>query len=400
MRNQTSRWLLFALANLMLVVLIGCEADNPASIFDESVKGLAVPQITSISPADSTLAGIGEIIITGNGFSTVPEENYVYFNKERVPVTEASTTQLKMKSPVTAMNPLIIKVANQGAFNFSNQINYKLLEVFWEWGTFDEYDEIYGLDLDKNDNLYVAGNGVIDKVSPEGVRTKKWGTMAFPRATAIKIGPGGVVYLARNSNTLNTIPATGGAAVKWVNAPGKVYDFDFSSSGAMYAGGKNNDLYRILPSGVGVAIAAYADIYIKAVRVFNGYVYVGGAENSTGHHYIWRQQIISDDQLGEKEVVFDWSGTIDPTSEVLAITFSADGDMYVGTNAPEAIIIVHPDGSYEELYPGVIFPESYAISWGNGSYLYINRRNDVDLTQRRVIKLNVQKPGAPYYGRI
>jgi hypothetical protein len=400
MRNKTSRWLILAVASLMLVVLVGCEADNPASIFEESAKGLAAPEIASISPADSTLAGIGEIILTGKGFSPIPEENYVFFNKERVVVTEASATQLKMKSPVTPMNPLIIKVAHRDAYVFSNQINYKLLEVFWEWGGFDEYDNIYGMDLDKNENLYVAGDKVIDKVTPDGVRIKRFGTMTFPRASGIKMGPGGVLYIARNSNLLYTMPPTGGAAVKWVTAPGKVYDFDFSESGAVYAGGKNEDLYRILPSGVGAAIAAYADVYIKAVRVFNGYVYVGGAVNSTSHDYVWRQQIISDDQLGEKEVYFDWSGTIDQASEVLAITFSADGDMYIGTNAPEAIIVVHPDGSYDELYPGVIFPESYAIAWGNGPYLYINRRNDADVTQQRVIKLNMQKLGAPYFGRI
>ena len=139
---------------------------------------------------------------------------------------------------------------------------------------------------------------------------------------------------------------------------------------------------------------------LKRFRVFNGYVYVGGAENSTSHHYVWRQQIISDDQLGEKEVFFDWSGTIAQNSEVLSITFAADGDMYIGTNAPETIVAVHPDGSYEAVYPGVIFPEAHAMTWGSSNYLYINRRNDVDLTQRRVIKLNMQKLGAPYYGRI
>ena len=268
MRTQTSRWLLFAMASLMLVVLVGCEADNPASIFDDSAKGLATPEILSVSPPDSTLAGIGDIIINGNGFSADPGKNYVYFNKTKVPVVQASATQLTLKSPVTAMASVEIKVANQEAYNFSNSVHYKLLEVFWEWGGFDEYDNIYGIAMDKDENLYVAGEKVVDKVSPEGVRAKSWGTMAFPRASGMKMGPGSVLYLARNSSAMYTIPPEGGAAVKWITAPGKIYDFDFSETGAMYAGGKNEDLYRILPSGEGIAIAAYADIYIKAVPRF------------------------------------------------------------------------------------------------------------------------------------
>lgn len=401
MRNQTSRWLLLFLASLMLIVLIGCEADNPASIFDESVSGLPTPEISSVSPPDSTLAGIGEIIINGSGFSTEPGQNYVYFNKDRVAVVEASESQLTLNSPVTPMDSVMIKVANRGAYNFSDPVRYKLLNVFWEWGGFDEYDNIYGIAMDADENLYVAGSKVIDKVTPEGERLDDpFGTMIFPRASAMKIGPGGVLYIARNSKSMYTIPPEGGKADKWVSAPGRVYDFDFSESGVMYVGGKNDDLYRLLPSGEGLSVGSYPDTYIKAVRVFDGYVYVGGAEESTEHHYVWRQKIISDDELGEKEVYFDWSGTIDQTSEVLAITFAADGDMYVGTNAPEAIIVVHPEGSYEALYPGVLSPESYSMTWGSSTYLYINRRNDTDVTQRRVIKLNMQKLGAPYYGRV
>ncbi|MDQ7053702.1 MAG: hypothetical protein Q9P14_12720 [candidate division KSB1 bacterium] len=72
--------------------------------------------------------------------------------------------------------------------------------------------------------------------------------------------------------------------------------------------------------------------------------------------------------------------------------------MYVGTNAPEAIFVVHPDGSFEPLYPGVIEPETYAMVWGNGQYLYVNRRN-VDATKKKIIRINMLKNGAPYFGR-
>ena len=78
--------------------------------------------------------------------------------------------------------------------------------------------------------------------------------------------------------------------------------------------------------------------------------------------------------LGDNELVLDWASLF--TDKLLSITFSAEGDMYIGTDAPEGIIILHEDGSYEGLYPGVIEPESYALCWGNGLFLYVTRRSD------------------------
>jgi hypothetical protein len=58
-------------------------------------------------------------------------------------------------------------------------------------------------------------------------------------------------------------------------------------------------------------------------------------------------------------------------------------------------MVVHPDGSFEPLYPGVIEPTSYAMAWGPGQYLYVNRRNELDPAKKRMIKLFMQKFGAP-----
>ena len=155
-----------------------------------------------------------------------------------------------------------------------------------------------------------------------------------------------------------------GSTAKWTSAPGKIYDFDFSPSGICYAGGDNDDLYLINPDGTGSAIAAYPDTYIKAVKVYDGYVYVGGGDKTAEHQYVWRHQIVSDSELGSQEVYFDWTDNIGAFSEVLSIVFDEFGDMYIGTDAEAGIIIVHPDGSFEPLYPGVIEPTSYAMAWG------------------------------------
>ncbi|MBC7185900.1 MAG: hypothetical protein H5U38_02590, partial [Calditrichaeota bacterium] len=189
-----------------------------------------------------------------------------------------------------------------------------------------------------------------------------------------------------------------GAAVKWITAPGRIDDFDFAADGTMYAGGKGDALYNIKQDGSATAVADYPNTYIRAVRVFQDYVYIGGRDDATGRHYVWRNRIQPDGTLAPKEVYFDWGAKIDTTSEVQSITFAADGDLYIGTNAPQAVVVVHPDGSFEPLYPGVLEPASNYLAWGNSNFLYICRRSD-DPKKKAVLKVNMLKQGAPYYGR-
>jgi hypothetical protein len=388
--------LIFLLLSLLICLFIGCEADNPPSLFDPNATGETTPTITQVIPADSTLAGIGQIKLIGTNFSPVLEENLVFFNKEQVNLISASETELVLNSPNSPSDAINIKTAKQGAYLFSNSIEYKLKQALWEYAGYGEFDDPYGIACDKNDNLYVAlSTRKVEKVTPDGVR-QDFGTTIFVRAAAMRIGPDDYLYLSRLSTAMYRIPlATGGASAKWTSAPGKIYDFDFAPSGVCYAGGDNDDLYRINPDGSGISIASYPSTYIKAIKVYDGYVYVGGKDKTANQQFIWRNKIVSDDELGPNEVYFKWSENIDDISEVLCIVFSADGDMYVGTDAAQAIVIVHPDGSFEPLYPGVIEPTSYAMAWGPGQYLYVNRRNDLDPTQKRMIKLFMQKYGAP-----
>lgn len=396
MNKKFSAPFILLLLGVLITIFIGCEADNPPSLFDPEATGTAAPAITQIIPTDSTLAGIGEITLLGTDFSAVVEENLVFFNKQKVSLVSASETQLVLKSPNSPSDDIEIKIAKQGAYLFSNIMNYKLKQALWEYAGFGEYDDPYGIACDTEGNLYVSlTSRKVEKVTPDGVR-QDFGTTSFLKAQAMRVGPDGNLYLSRLSAALYRIPlATGGTSVKWTDAPGRIYDLDFAPSGVLYAGGDNNDLYRINPDGSGIAIAAYPSTYIKAIKVYDGYVYVGGKDKTANVQMIWRNKIISDDQLGEKEVYFDWSANVDAVSEVLSITFAQDGDMYVGTDADAAIMIVHSDGNFEPLYPGVIAPASYALAWGPGQYLYVNRRNDFDPTQKRMIKLFMQKFGAP-----
>lgn len=383
---------------LLATLLIGCENQYPESLYNPNFQGRPTPVITSIIPPDSALAGIGQIVIQGENFSPVLEENFVYFGKTQAELISASATELRVKTPNITGDSLNVKVAVHGALLFSNVFKYKLLTALWDWGSFLAADDPWGITCDADENLYVdLTTKNIEKVSRDNVRST-YGTVPFVKGTGIKMGPEGYLYVARTTTALYRIPPGGGAAAKWVDAPGKVYDFDFAPSKAIYAGGDGNFLYVIKPDGKGSQAASYRKVYIKAVRVFDGYVYVGGRD-STGQQCVWRNQILTDDQLGPTELYFDWSSKVDPVSQIYALTFAADGDMYVGTDHAAGIMIVHRDGSFEPLYEGLLQPYVYSLAWGTGTYLYANQRNDVDPAQKRMLKINVLKQSAPYYGR-
>ncbi len=398
MSARDSRLLAILALGLLAALLVGCENEYPESLYDPNFKGRPTPVITAVIPPDSALAGIGQIIIKGHNFSPVLEENFVYFGKTAAQLLAADSTELGVKTPNVTGESLDLKVAVHGALLFSNVVKYKLLTAIWDWGTFLAADDPWAITCDADENLYVdLTSRNVDRVSRDNVRTT-YGTVPFVKGTGMKMGPGGYLYVARTTAALYRIPPGGGAATKWVDAPGKVYDFDFAPTGSMYAGGDGDNLYLIKPDGTGSKVANYRKVYIRTVRVFDGYVYVGGRD-STGAQYIWRNQILAGEQLGPNEVYFAWSSRVDPTSQVYSLTFAQDGDMYVGTDNAAGIMIVHPNGSFEPLYEGLLKPYVFSLAWGTGTYLYANQRNDVDPAQKRMIKINVLKPGAPYYGR-
>jgi len=81
---------------------------------------------------------------------------------------------------------------------------------------------------------------------------------------------------------------------------------------------------------------------------------------------------------------------------VQCITFSSDGDLYIGTDAPEGVVVVHQGGASQPLYPGTLSPEPVAFAWGKGSNLYIARLGATSVHEMLVV--NTLKLSAPYYG--
>lgn len=389
----------------LMLVLAGCDSnDYPPSLYDPNAKTSAAAVISAVDPASVALSGVTMITFTGSNFSTVKEDNIVYFNAEKGTVLEASSTMLKVRAPIYVSDSIAIRIAVKNSELFSNKWTYKLEAAQENLLTLTPAEIPYGIATDAAGNVYAslivsnAGAGV--KIVTPGAEkyvdyAPKGGETFW---TAMKMGPGNVLYCARNLKGIFTIAAAAAKPATFASSGlGNIYDLDFDASHNLWGVGNNTDIYRVKPDKSITKFPFTANL--KSVRVYNGYLYVAGKKDNADK--VWRFAI-NGETLGAAEEYFDFSAKVGGGASVYCITFSADGYMYVGTDAAEAIFIVSPTGSFEPLYPGQFFPKTLLFAWGPGASLYMTREQVLEGDQikyaQTIIRINTQKESAPYYG--
>lgn len=390
------------LISLLLLLFVSCEKEATKSVYDENPTVKPDPVITSIEPPVGALAGIGTVTINGSNFSPNPVENAVFFGSTPATVVSASESEMVVQTPNILADSLEVKVSVVGALLFSNVMYYTLEPAVEEYGGYGVAGEdLYAIAADTAENVYVFRSiRFIDIITPDSSNSAQpYGTSAVV-TTGMKMGPGGYLYLAKNNTTLRRIPPGGGSQTTFSTLPHKIFDLDFDPAGNIYAAGDSN-VTVVYSDGTFEAVAEYPGTLIRAVRVYDNYVYFAGNGVVDSLRVVWRNQINAPNDLGPNELVFDLTPELGKDIEVQSLTFAEDGDMYIGTTAaPDPIVVVHPGGSYELLYPGILAPEMYDMAWGNDVYLYVTRRaSALAQTETRILRINMQKRGAPYYGR-
>lgn len=383
----------FGLAVLAVLALAGCNEEPPASLYSENYVSRPQPVVTALNPPASALAGVTTVTITGTNFSPTLAENQVFFDATPAAILTASATQLTVRAPNLVKDTVQVRVSVFKSDKYSEARQYRLLAAVSDFGGLAKTDEPYAVTADAQGNVYVSisASGV-KKITPDGVKSDYASHAAgVTKWSAMKIGPGGVLYSARILRVIYQTPAGGGAPVIWVtgSAIGNIYDMDFDAQGNVWAGGNNTSVYRVKQDK---SIKAFPfTCNARSMRVFNGHLYVGGKVDTM--EGVWRAPIISADSLGAFELYYNFSASYSGFV-VNAVTFAADGDMYIGTDAPPAVVIVHPNKSAEPLYPGLFSPITLLFTWGTGDDMYLVR----SINTPQLIKATMLKPGAPYYG--
>jgi hypothetical protein len=398
---------------IVVAALNGCKKDPAASLFDPNYTSGQQPTISAVTPQDSAIAALGVVTLTGTSFSTVKENNFVYFNRDPAVVIQASATQLAVQAPNVPSENVMVKVGVLGAELFSEPVHYKLYPPVVIVGELPNVTEDpFGIACDNAGNAYVSilYNGVgigVKKLTPTVVRdtltrsdySPPFST-AINRWTAMKVGPGGYIYCAANRNAVWRIPPGGGASALWKNTASVgvslVYDIDFDQAGNVWGAGANAALVRIKPDLSAAAFPFAGDV--RSVRVYDNHLYLATKRDSLWA--IWRCRIYSSDSLGAPENYFDWSGRYGANGPgAYAITFTTTGEMLVGTDTSAGTIaIVHPDRTAERFYPGNFRGSVVSFAYGRADELFVTRTGNAN-ADKKIFRVWTQMQGAPYYGR-
>jgi hypothetical protein len=402
---------LAALVFVIVLLFWGCnEVENVTPLYDKTLSNVATPEIISISPADSAFAGVDEITINGNNFPASSSEVSVFFNNVPVTIISIDANKIVVKAPNLVSDSISIKVNKFRANKLSNVLLYKLISATLTFVKFNPLNTPYSVTFDKFGNAYVSlildktGAG-IKKITPDGEITNFAPKGTETSWSSLKFGQSSDLYAARRVKGIVTI-AEGATAKTWVsssNGIGIVADFDFDPAGNIWAGGDNTSLYRVTQSKNVKAFAFTASV--RAVRVYNNFLFVAGLKD--GSEGVWRFPIVNSDSLGTGELYYDYKANY-PTGSIQAITFSADGDLYIGTDGVETIVVVKSDKSSKILFDGILNPLNKSLFnsfyWGSGVYLYFIRQaidaTDAATAPVAIIKVNTKNilGGAPYYG--
>lgn len=390
----------------------GCAEDPAASIYDPTAPASASPVITAITVegGGGLLSGVSTVVIDGQNFTTDTSKVIVFFDAIKATVVSTSLTQIKVKAPVVVKDSIKVRVTILGALNFSEVQYVDVKAAVALFGGFTSFEEAYGITSDQAGNVYAgmlsSGLGIgLRKFTPAGdTSTYSPKGLSIDIWSALKMGPGGVIYACRNQRALYTIAGQGLPPVLYLAGPAtaKFYDLDFDKNMNIWTGGADSIIYRIKPDKSLTPFSFKAKANIRSVRVFNDFLYVGGKVDSI--EGVWRAPIDGSGNLGAFTDYFNLSvqpGYFPNGVGVFAITFNTDGEMYIGTDGPDGILLVAPNGSTaQKYYPGLFVPnaQNLLFAWGNGGNLYVTRRAN-GVTTNSLLKINTQKQSAPYFGR-
>ena len=384
-----------------------CEDPNyPENIWDEDDQGNASPSISSVEP-EAAFAGIDTLTINGQNFSENTSENLVYFNNMLGEVINATSTSLRVVTPNLVSDSVQIRVAVQGAFLFADHSSlYTLTAAVLDYGPFDQFTDIFSLDLDRDENLIVSLDGtpnaefwIVDTNQDSAV----W-SGALAKGSGMKLGPTGSVYFVNYQRFLykdeQGTPKENSEIFKRLN--GNATDLDFDSYGNLFVGGAGStvDVVDIndddgLTSGVTEA-KNLDTLDILSIKVLNDYLYVL-TTTVTSDQAIYKMQILDDSgSLGDLELVFDWSAYTNKLSSALCFTLSESGDLFVGSDSDDQPLTYIQNGNASGFYSSILTAPISYMAWGNSNYLYlINKTEETNRVQR----VDTRMSGADYYGR-
>lgn len=398
---------------ITIMIMIGCTPD-PTPSLTESIGVSGTPaEITGLTPATG-YAGVTVITIDGKNFSPLVEDNSVYFSSAKAKILSASETQLIVEAPIIYGDSLRVYTKKNGAVLYSNTKVYQLTSAVNEHYPFFSYQTPYSVTSDLEGNVYFSlqenkpGIGVWKISADDGKLTQFAPVGAETFFTELKYHSSGSLFGVYSGLRVIMEISEGNKPKTWkALASGdslSIFTFDFDSDKNIWASGKDTradsrmKLASFKPDKTTKVFEFERKSDISALKVFDNYLYA--ISNSSSDQDILRFQIYSSDSLGIAETVFRFSAMVnDPSIVANALTFSADGYMYIGTNSSDGVMIVYQDGSFGTWYEGLILPDIISFTWTTGTNIFATRKAVEGVSSQNIYKIDMERLGAPEFGR-
>ena len=377
----------FLISVVLFLLVVGCEYDVSSPQWEQEFESVPIPEITQVNPADAAVAGVNTITITGINFLDVPDTNGVYFDNIPAEIISNSATTITVRRPNLATDAATIKVVPNQTLVVAKHGPYRIDSVLETYGSFLDNNALYAATVDDNENLYViehASPHSIIKVSSDGQK-ETIGTTSYSPFKAV-IGPDGRLYMTRNNNREILVfdENSDTEASRWTRLPRgmTVSHGVFDDDGYFYTGGDGSDLI-IVPPDPPVADPTitesgyYDNDEILGLTIYQNYIYlvvlIASPDEQHPELAIWRHSMNGNGTVGDMELVLDLSANeIAASREINSIHFDANGNLFIGTDAEDPILInAAGSNDIDYFYKNILPSNCKQFYWGSNSHIYM-----------------------------
>jgi len=435
--------LIFSLSILALFFLCACNHfDAPSAVWDPNKPLPKGPYISNVSPANTAAAGVREIIITGQNFSTNPDSLTVTFGSQLLAIKSISVTATQSTiviprpaifgfNNISIMYPAADSIAKY-PYNIENPITADAVvsNIF--------AGNLLVMEADRGDTIWIANMpnsgtklGYIYKLLPDGVTMTVFKDTSYlkPRINNkasdftnpfadLKVGTGGVLFATfSNVNSIYRMdPASASPVIYATLSANSTAKFDFDDNKNIYTG-KNNGLFLVKSDGTNSSVGDYTgSITFGEIRVIkdassNKFVYalIGAASVKPTFTQLYKSPINNDGTLGNKQLVYDIStDTAFSGCTISSLNVKSDGTILlslytnsaVNGNQNYSLFVLENNGSLTPYYKdNTILPTGIdQLIWGSGRYLYLSK-GKTNTASARFFRMGMEQNGAPYPGR-
>jgi len=381
------------------VVFTACD-DSVNSLFDEDAVFGPQPVVQSMSPADGWLAGVDEVVISGQHFGTNPDQVFVFFDGQKALVNQVSDTELRVRPPVVVGEDLPVQISTLSSDKYSEIVPYTLSAAYQRVELRAGSTRPFGVTTDPDGNIfmYAEEDGASVGVLRRDVDTGEYSVYAsVPRFNwrTLRYGSDGSLYLIRPVvRAIFRIPPGGGAlGARFVAPNGNAFaSMDFDPNGNAWAVGSPTNIFRFdVETAAGQAFEVPGNW--RGVRYYNNNLYVVG--NVEQNEVVWRIPINANNELETPVELLNY----EDGGSLQSIQIADDGEIFVALSQSPGFIRFFEGESVQPLYPGVLDFNYVDAFWASGTEILVTMDATPSLEEERTLRtVNVLKDPSPYYG--